>query len=69
MKVQTLRVSGWSCEGCTSHTQGELKKLAGVKSVETDLKAGTALVTYDEAKIGVAELEKAIVAAGYSVAR
>jgi copper chaperone CopZ len=69
MKVQTLRVSGWSCEGCTSHTEGELKKLTGVQSVETDLKAGTALVTYDEAKVSVADLERAIVTAGYSVAR
>lgn len=69
MKVQTLKVSGWSCEGCTSHTEGELKKLAGVQSVKTDLKAGTALVTYDEARVSITELEKAIATAGYSVAR
>ena len=69
MKVQVLRVKGWSCEGCSSHTEGELKKLAGVQAVKTDLKAGTAQVTYDESRVGPADLEKAVVAAGYSVAR
>lgn len=67
MKVQTLRVTGWSCEGCSSHTEGEIKKLAGVQSVKTDLKAGTAQVTYDETKVTPADLEKAVAAAGYSV--
>jgi copper chaperone CopZ len=65
----TLKVSGWHCEGCTAHTEGELKKLTGVKDVKTDLNAGTAQVTYDESKVTVAELEKAVTTAGYKVAK
>ncbi len=65
----TIKVSGWHCEGCSSHTEGELKKLPGVKAVKTDLKAGTAQVTYDESKVTLAALEKAITTAGYTVAK
>ena len=65
----TLKVSGWHCEGCSSHTEGELKKLPGVKTVKTDLKAGTAHITFDDSKVTVAEIEKAIATAGYAVAK
>ncbi len=68
MKAETIRVSGWSCEGCSSHTEGEIKKLAGVQSVKTDLKAGTAQVTYDESKVTHADLVNAVLKAGYSLA-
>ncbi len=68
-KTASLKVTGWNCEGCTSHTEASLKKVPGVSAVKTDLKAGIATITFDEARATVADLEKAIAAAGYKVAK
>jgi copper chaperone CopZ len=43
-----------------------LKSLAGVDSVEVDLKKKTASVSYDEAKCGVPAMKDAIEDQGYT---
>jgi periplasmic mercuric ion binding protein len=65
----TLKVSGWTCGACPSKTESALKKVDGVTSVKTDEKKGTAEVTYDDEKAKVAQLESAVTASGFKVAR
>lgn len=62
-----LKVSGWHCEGCSSSTEAELKRLAGVKSVKTSVKDRTATVVYDAAKVTPALLEQAVATSGFKV--
>lgn len=63
----TLKVSGWHCEGCSAATEQTLKKIDGVKAVKTDIGQGTAQVTYDDAKVSVADLQGAVEKIGYKV--
>jgi copper chaperone len=63
----TLQVSGWHCGGCSAATEGAVKKVGGVKSARADLEKGTVEVTYDDGKASLADLEKAVVRAGYKV--
>jgi copper chaperone CopZ len=63
----TLKVAGWGCEGCSGATADALKKLAGVRSVTTDLEKGVAEVVHDDSKASRADLEKAVTEAGYQV--
>lgn len=67
--TSTLQVQGWHCEGCSSATENALKKVPGVRSVKTDLKTGTAVVTFDDSKASLPQLEKAVEALGYKVAK
>jgi len=63
----TLQVSGWHCGGCSGATEGALKKMAGVKSAKADLDKGTVAVTFDDAAVSVADLEKTVEKVGYKV--
>ncbi len=65
----TLKVSGWSCGACPEKTAEALKKVDGVKTVKTDHDKGTAVVTYDDGKVKVAQLETAVTASGFKVAK
>jgi copper chaperone CopZ len=64
-----LRVSGWHCAGCSAATEGAVKGVAGVKSAKADLRSGTLEVTYDDEEASLADLEEAVVKAGYEVER
>jgi mercuric ion binding protein len=65
----TMKVSGWMCGGCPAKTEMALKKVDGVKSVAADKDKSTVDVTYDDAKVKQADLEKAIASSGFSVAK
>jgi mercuric ion binding protein len=61
----TLNVPGMYCEACPAIVKGSLQKVAGVSKVEVSLEQKTAVVTFDDAKAGVADLINATTNAGY----
>jgi Cu+-exporting ATPase len=66
-KTETLKVSGWHCGGCAARTEAALKDVKGVTSAKADKNAKAVTVTFDDAKVKTADLEKAITDAGYEV--
>jgi len=65
----TLKVEGMSCGHCKAAVEKTLKGTAGVQDAEVDLSAKSVTVTYDPGKVGREDLTKAVVDAGYDVAR
>ena len=65
-KTETLKVSGWHCAGCSAKTETALKELKGVQSVTADRANKTVKVTYDDAQVKRADLEKAVSEAGFT---
>ena len=68
MEKKTLKVEGMSCEHCVKAVTEALDDLSGVKQVKVDLKGASASFEFDPAKIGLKEIEAAIVDAGYTAA-
>ncbi|MDR3201364.1 MAG: copper chaperone CopZ [Spirochaetales bacterium] len=66
MSKVVINVEGMSCNHCKMAVETALKSLAGVDSVEVDLKKKTASVSYDEAKCGVPAMKDAIEDQGYT---
>jgi copper chaperone len=66
MTEKNIRIAGMSCHHCVAAVRSELEKIPSleVKAVEV----GSALVTYDEATVKLAEIAAAIEEAGYSMA-
>ncbi len=61
-------VEGMHCASCTALVEESLGDHAGVTSVSVDLDSGEAVVDFDPAAVGVAELSSVIAEAGYSAA-
>ena len=68
MTEKTLKVSDMSCGHCKAAVEGELNKLSGVKYSKADVEKGTVEVFYDEGKVSIEDLKKAIEGAGYTLA-
>jgi copper chaperone len=68
MSKLVIEVDGMSCNHCKMAVEGGLKALAGVSSVEVDLKKKTAQVSYAEAKCGLPQMKAVIEDLGYTVA-
>src|SRR3954466_2483628 len=66
-KTETLKVSGWHCAGCAIRTESTLKDVNGVTTAAADKKKSQVTVTYDDAKVTRADLEKAVADSGYKV--
>jgi len=66
-KTETLKVSGWHCGGCAARTESALKDVKGVATVASDKARKQVTVTYDDAKVKHADIEKAITESGFSV--
>ncbi len=66
-KTETLKVSGWHCGGCAARTESALKDVKGVTTVASDKARKQVTVTYDDAKVKHADIEKAITESGFSV--
>jgi mercuric transport protein len=66
-KTETLKVSGWHCAGCAVRTESALKDLKGVSTAAADKKKQQVTVTYDDASLTHADLEKAVADSGYTV--
>ncbi len=65
METTVLKVGGMSCGGCVKSVTGVLSKLPGVVSVEVSLEKGQAVVQFDPALLGKAQMAEAIVDAGF----
>jgi copper chaperone CopZ len=67
-KTETIKVSGWHCGGCAARTESALKDVKGVTAVASDKTRKEVTVTYDDAKVKRADIDKAIADSGFSVA-
>ena len=66
MATATLKVTGMSCDHCVRAVTNALKDTAGVRRAEVDLKAGRAVVDYDESQTSPRALASAVMDEGYS---
>jgi copper chaperone CopZ len=61
-------VQGMSCAGCAERALKSVRTLPGIASADFDYAAGRATVTYDPSTASVADIQKRIVAAGFTAA-
>lgn len=67
MKTETLKVTGMTCDGCTSKIAHALNAISGVHEVVVSLADGEAAVRYDEHLTTSEKLQSAVKGAGYGV--
>lgn len=67
MQTETLKVTGMTCDGCTSKIAHALNAIPGVHEVVVSLADGEAAVRYDEHLTAPDKLKAAITGAGYGV--
>jgi copper ion binding protein len=60
-----IPVKGMECGGCVSHVNEAVRKLDGVKSVDTDLDKASTTVVYDPARLKPEQIVAAIAETGY----
>lgn len=65
MAESTIKIEGMSCGHCTAAVKKALDGLDGVEAA--DVETGSASVRFDDTKVKQADLEGAIVSAGYKV--
>lgn len=66
MATATLKVTGMSCEHCVRAVTNALKSAEGVSEASVDLKAGRAVVEYEEGKTTPRALANAVMDEGYT---
>jgi copper chaperone CopZ len=69
MKKATIQLETLTCPSCVQKVEGAIKSLDGVdkESVKVLFNASKAKFEFDDAKLSVEEVEKAITALGYEV--
>ena len=67
MQTETLKVTGMTCDGCTSKVAHALNAITGVHEVVVSLSNGEAAVRYDEHLTAPDKLKSAVKGAGYGV--
>lgn len=65
MKVITIQIEGMSCQHCVMRVKRAIEGLAGISGLSVE--AGSAEVTFDETVIKQADIENAVVKAGYKI--
>lgn len=65
MEKTTIYIAGMACGGCSATIATALRAIDGVIEAEVSHTEGTAEVSFDAAKVQVAQLKAAIDAAGY----
>ena len=65
MKSEELKITGMTCGHCVMSVRKELSKLPGVEV--RDVRIGSALISYDEAKVSGARIKSAVEDAGFAV--
>src|SRR5690242_15456280 len=61
----TLEIEGMTCASCVNRIERKLKKTPGVQEANVNLATEKGAVKFDSNQVGVAELVKAVEAAGY----
>ena len=67
IKRLELPIAGMDCAECTMHVKNALAALPGVHMVEVFLASEKASLRYDPARVDLAAMRQAVVAAGYAV--
>ena len=67
MQTETLKVTGMTCDGCTSKVAHALNAIKGVHEVVVSLPEGQAAVRYNEHMTTPDQLKSAVKVAGYGV--
>ena len=67
MEKVTLGISGMTCGGCVKSVTRVLDGMAGVAKADVSLDKRCAVVDYDPSKVGVEQLKRAVVEAGYEI--
>jgi Cu+-exporting ATPase len=62
---KVFRVEGMHCGSCAVSTGMILKNLRGVKSARADYDSRSAEVKYDDAEVGLAQMNQALEGLGY----
>lgn len=65
MKEITINIEGMSCQHCVMRVKRALEGLAGVSDLSVEV--GSARVTFDESSIQQADIENAVMKAGYKI--
>lgn len=65
MEHITLRVDGMTCGGCVASVTKVLGALPGVASAEVSLERKHAAIDYEAGKVGIDDMKRAIVDAGF----
>lgn len=65
MKEALIKVEGMSCQHCIMRVKKAVDSLNGI--INSDVQIGLVKVSFDESKIDVDVIEKAIIGAGYRV--
>ena len=68
MQIQTIKVTGMTCGGCTSAVTRALVAVDGVHNVDVSLANSEAKVDFDENMTSLDTLKLAVVEAGYGIA-
>lgn len=61
----TLKIGGMSCGHCVNSVNGALKGLAGVDELKVNI--GSAVLSYDPAKVTIDTIKEAVEEEGYPV--
>lgn len=67
MHNEILKITGMTCDGCTSKVAHALKAVSGVHDVVVTLADGQAAVRYDESETSPEKMKSAVKGAGYGV--
>lgn len=67
MHTETFKVTGMTCDGCTSNVAHALNAITGVHEVVVSLSNGEAAVRYDEHMTAPDKLKSAVKGAGFGV--
>jgi copper chaperone CopZ len=63
-----MKVVGMSCDSCARSVTRALEAVPGVQLADVRLSAGEAAVTYDAAQASLADLQQAVLDAGFELA-
>lgn len=67
MQTELLKVTGMTCDSCTTKVTNALKAVSGVSDVKVSLSAGEATVQFDEKLSSPEQLKSAVKGAGYNM--
>ncbi|HTX87589.1 MAG TPA: heavy metal translocating P-type ATPase, partial [Bacteroidales bacterium] len=67
IKTEILKIEGMSCTACATSIQGTLDSLGGVESASVNFANERVIVKYDEDRVKVSEMMKAVDSIGYKL--
>lgn len=69
IQTASFEIKDMTCTGCEEHVKHGVNELNGIIEATANFKDGTALVKFDETKVTLDEIKKAIDATGYKVTK